>query len=81
MNQVRNLIKEGKLREGQTFHSGGELARMLGVSKMAVRQALQKLRSEGFLVVARGKSRSGASLGSYVAALAAGTIWLPDGFV
>jgi GntR family transcriptional regulator len=55
VNQIRILIKEEKLREGQTFYSEGELARMLGISKMPVRQAFQKLRSEGLLIVARGK--------------------------
>jgi GntR family transcriptional regulator len=55
VHQIRNLIKEQKLLEGQTFHSEGEVARMLGISKMPVRQAFQKLRSEGLLVVSRGK--------------------------
>jgi GntR family transcriptional regulator len=53
--QIRNLIKDRKLREGQPFYSEGEVARMLGISKMPVRQAFQKLRSEGLLVIARGK--------------------------
>ncbi len=55
VNQVRNLIKGGQLQEGQTFHSEGELARMLGISKMPIRQAFQKLRSEGLLIISRGK--------------------------
>lgn len=55
VSQVRNLIKEERLQEGQTFYSEGEVARILGISKMPVRQAFQKLRSEGLLVVARGK--------------------------
>jgi GntR family transcriptional regulator len=55
VNQIRILIKEEKLREGQMFYSEGELARMLGISKMPVRQAFQKLRAEGLLVVTRGK--------------------------
>lgn len=55
VSQIRELIKEQKLVEGQTFHSEGEVARMLGISKMPVRQAFQKLRSEGLLVIARGK--------------------------
>jgi GntR family transcriptional regulator len=54
-DQVRSLVKEGRLEEGQTFCSEGEIARLLGISKMPVRQAFQKLRSEGLLVVARGK--------------------------
>jgi len=52
---IRNLIKEQKLVQGQTFYSEGEVARMLTISKMPVRQAFQKLRSEGLLVIARGK--------------------------
>lgn len=55
VGQIRTLIKEKKLAEGETFYSEGEVARMLGISKMPVRQAFQKLRSEGLLVVSRGK--------------------------
>lgn len=55
VDQVRSLVKDGKLREGQIFCSEGEVARLLSISKMPVRQAFQKLRSEGLLVIARGK--------------------------
>ena len=55
VNQVRTLVKDGNLQEGQTFCSEGEIARLLGISKMPVRQAFQKLRSEGLLIIARGK--------------------------
>lgn len=55
VDQVRNLIRDKALSEGETFYSEGEVARMLGISKMPVRQAFQKLRSEGLLVVSRGK--------------------------
>jgi len=55
VDRVRTLLKENKLREGQTFCSEGEIARALGISKMPVRQAFQKLRSEGLLVIAKGK--------------------------
>jgi GntR family transcriptional regulator len=55
VDRVRSLIKESKLKEGQTFCSEGDLARTLGISKMPVRQAFQKLRSEGLLVIAKGK--------------------------
>jgi GntR family transcriptional regulator len=55
VHQIREAIRDGKFLEGQTFYSEGELARLLGVSKMPVRQAFQKLRSEGLLVIARGK--------------------------
>jgi GntR family transcriptional regulator len=53
--QVRALIGDKTLSEGDTFYSEGEVARMLGISKMPVRQAFQKLRSEGLLVISRGK--------------------------
>ena len=55
VDQVRDLIKKNKLREGQTFASEGEMAEALGISKMPVRQAFQKLRSEGLLIIAKGK--------------------------
>jgi GntR family transcriptional regulator len=55
VDQVRSLIKKNKLKQGQTFCSEGDIARFLGVSKMPVRQAFQKLRSEGLLVIAKGK--------------------------
>jgi GntR family transcriptional regulator len=55
VDQVRSLIREQKIYEGQTFLSEGEISRMLGISKMPVRQAFQKLRLEGSLVVSRGK--------------------------
>lgn len=55
VDQIRALTKKGKLKEGQTFCSEGEIASHLGISKMPVRQAFQKLRSEGILVVAKGK--------------------------
>src|SRR5258708_19154467 len=55
VDHVRELIKKNKLKQGQTFCSEGDIARFLGVSKMPVRQAFQKLRSEGLLVIAKGK--------------------------
>jgi GntR family transcriptional regulator len=55
VDHVRELIKKNKLKQGQTFCSEGDIARFLRVSKMPVRQAFQKLRSEGLLVVAKGK--------------------------
>lgn len=55
VDQVRTLIKEKKLKPGQVFCSEGDIARVLAISKMPVRQAFQKLRSEGLLVIARGK--------------------------
>jgi len=55
VDHVRELIKKGKLTQGQTFCSEGEIAQALNISKMPVRQAFQKLRSEGLLVIAKGK--------------------------
>lgn len=55
VDHVRELIKKNKLSEGQTFCSEGEIAQALKISKMPVRQAFQKLRSEGLLVIAKGK--------------------------
>src|ERR1700723_2821074 len=55
VDRVRELIKKNKLSEGQTFCSEGEIAHALKISKMPVRQAFQKLRSEGLLVIAKGK--------------------------
>lgn len=55
VDRVRELIKNNKLKEGQTFCSEGEIAHALKISKMPVRQAFQKLRSEGLLVIAKGK--------------------------
>ena len=55
VNQVRTLIKKNKLKSGQIFCSEGEIARALSISKMPVRQAFQKLRSEGLLLIAKGK--------------------------
>ena len=55
VDQVRELIKKNRLKQGQTFCSEGEIARALSISKMPVRQAFQKLKSEGLLLVAKGK--------------------------
>ena len=55
VDHIRSLVKEGRLREGQVFCSEGDIARELSISKMPVRQAFQKLRSEGLLIIAKGK--------------------------
>ena len=55
VDQVRTLIKKNKLKPGETFCSEGEMAQALAISKMPVRQAFQKLRSEGLLIIAKGK--------------------------
>ena len=53
--QVRAMIRANKLIPGQSYYSEGEIARALRISKMPVRQAFQKLRAEGLLIIARGK--------------------------
>jgi GntR family transcriptional regulator len=55
VEQIRGLIKSGTVREGEVFHSEGDIAAALNISKMPVRQAFAKLRSEGLLVIEKGK--------------------------
>jgi GntR family transcriptional regulator len=55
VDQIRALVKSEAVREGDVFHSEGELAAALGISKMPIRQAYLKLRSEGLLVIEKGK--------------------------
>lgn len=55
VEQVRALIKSEAVREGDVFQSEGELASALGISKMPVRQAFLKLKSEGLLVIEKGR--------------------------
>lgn len=54
--QVRRLVQESGLRPGQVFYSEAALAQQLGISKMPVRHAFQKLRSEGLLITKKGKA-------------------------
>ena len=55
VEQVRTLVKAGTLVEGEVFRSEGEIAKALGISKMPVRQAFLKLRSEGLLIIEKGR--------------------------
>ena len=55
VEQIRALVKTSVLSEGEVFKSEGEIARTLGISKMPVRQAFLKLRSEGLLVIEKGR--------------------------
>jgi GntR family transcriptional regulator len=55
VEQVRNLVRTRRLVPGASFHSEGEISRTLGISKMPVRQAFQKLRAEGLLIIQQGK--------------------------
>ena len=54
-DQVGSMIKSGRLRPGQAISSEGTCATQLGISKMTVRQAFQALRSEGLLIIEKGK--------------------------
>jgi len=54
-DQIESMIKARKLRPGQTISSEGTCATQLGISKMTVRQAFQALRSEGLLIIEKGK--------------------------
>src|ERR1035437_2764984 len=54
-DQLETMIKSGKLKPGQIIFSEGVCATKLGVSKMTVRQAFQSLRSEGLLIIEKGK--------------------------
>lgn len=54
-DQVEGMIKAGKLKPGQVIFSEGACATKLGVSKMTVRQAFQALRTEGLLIIEKGK--------------------------
>jgi GntR family transcriptional regulator len=55
VDHVRALVENKTMREGDSFFSEGDIARELGISKMPVRQAFQKLRAEGLLIIAKGK--------------------------
>jgi GntR family transcriptional regulator len=55
VGQIRNAIQIGRLHAGASFYSEGEIARSLGISKMPVRHAFQKLRDEGLLIIQQGK--------------------------
>lgn len=54
-DQIRELVRSGRLREGDQFLSEGEVANQLGISKMPVRQAFATLRADGLLLIKRGK--------------------------
>jgi len=55
-DQLETLISTGKLMPGQAISSEGTCAKRLGVSKMTVRQAFQALRSEGLLIIEKGRN-------------------------
>jgi GntR family transcriptional regulator len=53
--QLRNAIKANKLQAGKVLWSERELAEKLGISKLPVKRAYERLRAEGLLVTSRGK--------------------------
>lgn len=55
VTQVRSAIQSKALIPGESFYSEGELARMLGTSKMPIRQAFRRLKTEGLLITAKGR--------------------------
>jgi GntR family transcriptional regulator len=55
VEQIRDMIRTRRLIAGASFYSEGEISRTLGISKMPVRQAFQKLRDEGLLIIRQGK--------------------------
>jgi len=54
-SQLLEMIQSGKLRPGDLLPSEGELSRMCGVSRMTSRQALQGLKTKGFVTRRRGQ--------------------------
>ena len=67
VNQIKNLISQGKLGPGQRIPSERELASLLGVSRPSVREAIMVLDAKGFL-----ESKQGG--GTYVRSLADATM-------
>jgi GntR family transcriptional regulator len=53
--QLRNAAKANKLHAGEKFWSERELAEKLGISKIPVKRAYERLRAEGLLVTSKGK--------------------------
>ncbi|WP_046176309.1 FadR/GntR family transcriptional regulator [Domibacillus indicus] len=55
--QIRNLIKEGKLKPGDRLPAERELAKILGCSRTSLREACRVLESEGLIVSKPGGGR------------------------
>ena len=55
VDQVKAQVRSQMLKENDPFFSERDVAEHLGISKMPVRQAFQKLRAEGLLVIEKGK--------------------------
>lgn len=56
-NELRELIRKGKLQPGDRFFSEHELISRYQLSRMTVRRALKCLESEGFLRAEQGRRR------------------------
>ena len=54
VDQVRNLISEGKLKPGDRLPPERELIKEFGVSRPSIREALNSLVAQGFLEVKQG---------------------------
>jgi GntR family transcriptional regulator len=54
-SQLLKTIHSGQLRAGDSLPSEEELSRIYGVSRMTSRQALQALKSQGFVTRSKGK--------------------------
>jgi GntR family transcriptional repressor for pyruvate dehydrogenase complex len=60
-NHVRDLIVSEQLRPGERLPAERDLARMLGVSRVPIREAMRTLAAQGFVEIRRGQGRFGAS--------------------
>jgi len=54
VDQVRNLISQGKLKPGDRLPPERELIKEFGVSRPSIREALNSLVAQGFLEVKQG---------------------------
>lgn len=59
--QVIGLIKKGKIRQGQRLPSEGEMTRLLGISRITLREAKKLLEARGY-IESRGKGSKFAAL-------------------
>lgn len=55
VSSLRQAIQANALTQGQVIWSQRELAEMLGISVLPVKRAYERLRTEGLLVVSKGK--------------------------
>jgi GntR family transcriptional regulator, transcriptional repressor for pyruvate dehydrogenase complex len=60
-NHVRDLIVSEQLRPGERLPAERDLARMLGVSRVPIREAMRTLAAQGFVEIRRGQGMFVAS--------------------